>query len=280
MAKKNEVIEKPATDVALPSDLMADMLADAGKGTQIDSSDIAIPFLSILEALSCQLKARDPKYIEGAKQGDFCLSVENKAYSSPIHFIPVNYKKVFVEWKPDREGFAGVHDCLPNDAVLGSDGRYYTDSGNSLTETNQHFILLIDGDTFKQAIIPMSATRLKASRQLNSLIVQARATLNGKTFSPPCYGTIYTAESVEESGKRGDYHNWSFKRCMEHALLTDGLLNNAALYNEAKSLYELIAKGAMANKLEASMKAEAESYSQTSIVNNDAEIDAVADDVI
>ncbi len=63
------VAKKKKTDVS--TDVMDDILGMAGEGASFDSSEMQIPFIRVLQALSPQLNKKKPEYIEGAEQGGF-----------------------------------------------------------------------------------------------------------------------------------------------------------------------------------------------------------------
>ena len=59
----------------LPAGLAEAFEADSGFGfEEVTSSDLQIPFLRIIQALSPQLKKSDAAFIEGAGQGDICAA--------------------------------------------------------------------------------------------------------------------------------------------------------------------------------------------------------------
>ena len=80
----------------LPAELTAAFEADSGMGLEdVSTTDMQIPFLRIIQALSPQLKKSDPAFIEGASQGDIFNTVTNKVWGAdegvsvlPVHFIP------------------------------------------------------------------------------------------------------------------------------------------------------------------------------------------------
>ena len=69
----NAVATKKET--AISTDIMDDILEFAGEGATFDSSEMQIPFIRILQAMSPQLKKREAEYIEGAEQGDMFNTV-------------------------------------------------------------------------------------------------------------------------------------------------------------------------------------------------------------
>ena len=67
----------------LPAELAAAFEDDAGFGfEEVTSSDLQIPFLRIIQALSPQLKKSDAAFIEGAGQGDIFNTVTNKVWDA------------------------------------------------------------------------------------------------------------------------------------------------------------------------------------------------------
>ena len=54
----------------LPANLMDDIFATAGQGVDYETSELQIPFVRVIQALSPQIKKNDPMFIKGASQGD------------------------------------------------------------------------------------------------------------------------------------------------------------------------------------------------------------------
>ena len=64
---------------ATKQDLTKAFEADVGSGfEEVTSSDIQIPFIRIIQALSPQLKKTDPSFIDGASQGAIFNTVTKK----------------------------------------------------------------------------------------------------------------------------------------------------------------------------------------------------------
>ena len=66
---------------------------------EVTSSDIQIPFLRIIQALSPQIKKSDSEFIEGASQGDIFNTVTHSTWSGDegIVVIPVYFQTKFLE---------------------------------------------------------------------------------------------------------------------------------------------------------------------------------------
>ena len=67
-----------AKSAELSTDLMDDIFASAGEGAAFDSSEMQIPFVRLLQALSPQLNKKKAEYIEGASSGDAFNNVTNQ----------------------------------------------------------------------------------------------------------------------------------------------------------------------------------------------------------
>ena len=93
---------KKTNDVATDVIDIADLATASGAGLEtVRGSDLAIPFLQILQQLSPVVNEGKSDYIEGAKPGMVINSVTNQLYDTkknPIRFIPCSFTKLFVEW--------------------------------------------------------------------------------------------------------------------------------------------------------------------------------------
>ena len=80
-----------------------DFVADSGMGLEnIEKSDLALPFLKLLQSGSYETKKKHAKYVEGAEAGMFYNTVTKKLYNGEkgIEIIPVFYKMTYPEWAP------------------------------------------------------------------------------------------------------------------------------------------------------------------------------------
>ena len=82
-------------------DLMKAFESDVGSGfEEVTSSDIQIPFLRLIQALSPQLKKSDAGYIEGASSGDIFNTVTKKTWDGEkgVVVIPVFFQLKLLEF--------------------------------------------------------------------------------------------------------------------------------------------------------------------------------------
>ncbi|MCK5018922.1 MAG: hypothetical protein KAS32_17805 [Candidatus Peribacteraceae bacterium] len=113
MAKKKDQNELAKTsETALTPKYDYGAFGDSGyEGTSRD--DFSIPYLSVLQQLSPQLKKKDAAYIENAEEGMLLNTVTQEVYDGAegVLFQPCATEHAFVEWIPRKAGggCAGVH---------------------------------------------------------------------------------------------------------------------------------------------------------------------------
>lgn len=207
----------------LPDTMNIDMMAElAGRGTQnMTQKDIATPLLIILQANSPQCKKSDGKFIPGAVEGTILNNVTNELIDGEkgMLVLPCFFEKVFIEWKPNRGGFVGIHDVNSplRDKVVMTDVKQPDGSskqlpllpnGNLLIETNQHYVLMLQEDgSVEPAVIPMVSTALAASRKWNSLMKKVMwQDSKGQMFNPPSFALVYR---LTTKGRQRDQYSWS-----------------------------------------------------------------------
>ena len=196
-----------------------------GRGSEnVGSDDIQLPRISVLQALSHEIKESDAKYIEGAKQGQIYNALTEELYPDGLKFVPVYFHKQHLVWK-DREaggGLLGIFD----DAAEAAECAGRNDSCEAV-ETPTHIVIICDddGNPVSEAVIPMPRSKYKISRKFNSL-VQLHG---GDRFSG-----MYHLSSIEDESPKGEY--WNFK-------VTRMGYPPEGAYHQAEALYETIRDG-------------------------------------
>jgi hypothetical protein len=193
----------------------------AGAGTENLDDASAMPLLSILQALSPELKKKDDKFIEGASQGDIVHKGLGQVLSQPITVIPISVKTMYVEWVPKDlgGGMVGTHGLDIVNSPLYEQGRKGKPSGtktydewlgeNELAKTAYWlFKVLIDGE-WVDSMIAMTSTQLKVHRKLQMDIKKFR--YDKMDVVPPMFARSWTLQAVEETNKSNqDYFNYQF----------------------------------------------------------------------
>lgn len=244
-AKPSTAVAKPASTAVRPRDENLPAYIKQGgpaRGSEnVDTTDLVIPRLELAQALSPCLKKGDAGYIEGAEQGDIFNTVTRELYKAEngVLVIPILYKKEYLIWKDRKQGggFRGSYPTLQeaNERIAGEQDAEHLVAN----ETGQQLVLVVreDGttDDTMLAMVSMSRTKLKVSKNWNSLI-----RLNGGDR----FSRVYRLIAVDEQNSAGeDYKNFG--------VMAAGFPEEEA-YKVAEAVYEGIAGGEIQYKMDTS----------------------------
>lgn len=182
----------------------------------VKSSDLLIPRLTILQALSPQINSKKPEYIEGAKIGDICDVGTGELFDPPLVFLPVYYIKQYLEWAPRAtgKGLIAIHNdpSILDECKKQEKGPPINSAGNLIIETAQFFGLNLTAGG-RQCFIPMASTQLKKARRWLTLASSEKLSRpDGSTFTPPIFYRTYNLSTVDESNPEGDWSGWKIER--------------------------------------------------------------------
>lgn len=211
---------------------------DAGAGNEnLTSKDIAIPYISILQALSPQCTKGGPDFIKGAEPGFFFQNVNLILWDpekEPLMIVPCAFDRVINEWVPRDAGggLVAVHPVntpLMREAKPNDKGVPTLPNGHNLIDTATHYVLYKSPITgkFEPAVISMKSTGLKKSRLWNSLLTQQMVP-NTETPAPR-WLFQWEFKTVLESGNGNSWFNFEIAR---------GPVVDRETYFAAKKLYE------------------------------------------
>lgn len=260
MTRKKEVAEKK--DTAL---VQAGMYEDdANSGFEdADADAYAIPFLTILQALSPQCDKANGEYIKGAESGEFYNTVSQERMSGEdgIRIVPVHYKRAFIEWKPRSAGggFVAEHSVADGLELLKQSSKNDNNqdelaNGNLLVDTRSHYVMVVDGTEFEGTVISMSSTQMKKSRRWMTVmqnLKMPRADGTGQ-FTPPMFSHIYDVTTVPESNDQGSWFGWK--------IVIAEQVTDANLFNAAKAFRDAILSGEAKEQVPAGDNTEKEEF--------------------
>jgi len=238
--KKEEEVE--ATGTAMETqygyfddrpDYLKDESARGQENVSVD--DLTIPRLGLVQDLSPQRKKTKPEYIEGAESGMLFNNVTSELYGTSMVFVPVYFKKEWCIWKSQSSG-GGFEGAWPSEgeAVEAFVKREFEgkmdEKGNPMYEIvdmAQHFGMVLHEDRRpEEIVISMSKSKMKVSRQLNTLVKMS----GGDRFS-----RVYKISAVEDQNKEGqDYYNFGVAPL--------GYVSEP-VYNLAAVMYESVSSG-------------------------------------
>ena len=243
-----------STEVAVDKDSLAEIQGDSEKYREnLDRSDMSVPFFNILQSQSPQCNKRHERYIEGAEASDVFDTVNQKVFKTrdendkaivSIRFLPVFYKRSYVEWIPRSDGGGFVTEWSVADAnraitqrspegleIIQGNSPVGT-PGNQLNNTHTHFVYAIDEEEHWPAIITMQMTQIKPSQNWNSLIAKQRLP-SGEVA--PRFFTIWGATTDIASNEQGSWFKWKFEKAGD--VLSEDRMD---LYREAKAFADSI----------------------------------------
>jgi hypothetical protein len=252
-------------ETAVSTDVMDDILEFAGEGAAYDSSEMQIPFVRILQAMSPQLKKREAEYIEGSEQGDMFNTVTKQHWTGEdgITVIPCYQTTKYLEFTPRDQGGGFRGEIAATDSVLQKTERQgakeMLPNGNELVKSDQHYCLVVEADgTYQPVVIDMKSSQLKVSRRWKTQIAMQKIKhpKTGAMITPPLFATQWKFTTIEESNDQGSWFNYQIEKV--------GLLESRDLMLEAKSFRDSVAAG--------EVKAAPEEGSSTASSSNSDEI--------
>lgn len=185
----------------VPSDMNSMFAQHAGEGLERASArDFALPFLQLLQKGNPQVDENDDAYIEGAKPGMFLNTVTGELFDE-IEVIPCDFHKVFNEWVPRDAGGGFVASHATSDIAEKSKR-----DDTQIVETANHYVLLKDGEgNWSPAILSLTSTKLKASRNWNSQIAQRMINTPQGRKMAPSFACKYIVTSQSDKNEHGTF---------------------------------------------------------------------------
>jgi len=233
--------DKNKTEVS--TEVMEDILATAGEGVDYDTSELQIPFVRVIQALSPQVKKSDSAFIKDAAQGDLFNTVTGEFWKAEdgIVVIPCYQETKHLEFTPRDQGGGFVGELPASDPNIIKTTRQGAKetlpSGNELVKSDQHYCMILNKDGSAQpAIVDMKSTQLKISRRWKTQITMQKVPdKNGVMRTPALFATIWNLKTVEESNDQGSWFNYTIEKI--------GLVEDRDLMLEAKAFRDSVAAG-------------------------------------
>lgn len=220
----------------------------AGAGHEnVQSKDLGVPFLSIVQSKSPQFDTTSPRYaqkgIPGCRPGDIFNSLTNIILPAPIKFIPAGIQKAFVEWK-SRDSGGGFVKAHEDERILMETHKNerkqdILKNGNLIATTMYFFGFLLDeNDLRSQMVIGMTSTQLKAARQwLNLQMALKMRAPDGSSYTPPAFSHFYHIKTVLQVKDQNSWFGWDISM--------GGQVRDQALLTEAHNVSKQVASKAL-----------------------------------
>jgi hypothetical protein len=205
-SKKNEVATTVKNEVALPFDY-SEYADDA---LNLSMADLSIPFVSLVQSDSKVLDPDEENYIPGGSAGQL-VNASTRSYHDELYLVPAVKDHKFVEWLPDRGGYAGEHDPESNvvkNAIRTEDGTLRRSDGpNELAETKSLWCIICEGEDLNPVgfcVVPFTGSKFRPWRHYWDRI----NTLKGAHRIPPMALSIRLASKDEKNPKGKKYKNF------------------------------------------------------------------------
>jgi len=275
MAKGTAVAKKKATEISTNVENI-DFLADAGKGQEkFDASNMATPFLKLLQYSSPEIKEEEPKYIDGAKPGMFFDTVTKELYNTkeiPLRIVPCEFNESDIEWPSrDAKSSAPVATHRKDNTIpftVDEKNNRVMENKNVLVLTRTYYILIINDKTgeIKKAILSLASTGLKPAGELNNMInSQVRKNDKGVEFDCCIWFKSYSLTSKPAVNPAGESYfvvNFEPAEDLMDSVTKENILENGyKIYTEARRFNLSVSDGEIelvreAQKAEATETAE------------------------
>ena len=220
----------PATQQSNMPAMAAEFGDYAGMGAEkVTARDLLIPRITILQQMSPQVNPKKAEFIEGAEIGQIIDVALGQIFGSELHFLPVVYRKEWLEWAPrsSGKGLVAIHqDASILDQTQRNDrNQPVLPNGNLIAETAQFFGLNLTAKG-TMCFLPLASTQLKKAKKWMTLATGERLQRpDGSEFQPPLWYRAYKLTTVEESNNDGDWTGWRIERdlpipeyCAAHGL--------------------------------------------------------------
>lgn len=203
---------------------------------EVDSSTFAIPYLSLVQALSPVIT---DGINENAKVGMFYNTVSKEVYNS-VEIIPCYFQRRYSRFDAQRN-FKGMYQVSEIEGLKiqgvqrTEDGLNYTIDGDRLVDTRIHYALVKgEGqDNYEPCIINLSSTQIKQSRNLMCMLRNMEITKrDGTKIKPPSFLCNFKVTSFTEKNDLGSWKSWSFT--------FKDFVNDNFTFQKAKAFYESV----------------------------------------
>jgi hypothetical protein len=235
------------------------MEEDEGAGFEnADKDSYAVPFYSILQSGSPQVKRTEGAYIEKAEEGMIYNSVTREVFDGQegILVLPLHFRRSFTRWGSRKMGGGLKGEYEPGDPIIGqlraeggkndgfgarylpdSKGEFHKDTSDVVNDTRTHYLFHVrENGAFSPGVLSVTSTQIKKSKMWMSVmdgIKKARA--DGTLFTPPMFSHLYRLTTVAESNDQGSWWGWKIELVRE--------LTASDVYVAARGFRDAIKRG-------------------------------------
>tara|TARA_R100001230_G_C5683394_1_gene191230 strand:+ start:1774 stop:2556 length:783 start_codon:yes stop_codon:yes gene_type:complete len=205
-------------EAGLPSNDVLNLLSEhQGEGLDYETSELQIPFIRLIQAMSPQIKKSDPSFIVDASQGDIFNTVTGQFWDGEegITVVPCYQETKYLKFKPRETGGGFLGELSKSDPDIAkaerTGAKEILPDGNELVKSDQHYCLILDDSGLPGfGIVDMKSSSLRVSKLWKTLIkmLTIQHPKTGEIISPPLFGTQWKLSAFEDSNDQGTWFNW------------------------------------------------------------------------
>lgn len=182
----------------------------AGEGyDNIETQDVSIPFLVILQKLSPQCDKSADEYVKDAEPGMFFNTLTSKVYGREIELIPLLFKKYWLEWAPNRGGFISRHEPYSIPVDKSDFSHWKAENGNDINETFMFFCLVNNHFEDGVVIFSLTSTGIKHAKNWNTQIMMTRLDSGNRA---PYFSSVWKLKTVLNKNDQGSWYQIGSKK--------------------------------------------------------------------
>lgn len=176
-----------------------------GQGSEnVTTSDLALPRLKLLQALSPEVTKASAQYVAGAEPGFIMNSLNGNLHNS-LFVINLHYDRKIVVWKKRKFG-AGMFGTFETEAeaIQALEEKNEIVDQYDIVDNPTHLVMMLSdiGEPKGIALLDMPGTKAKVSRKWNSLIAEQEEAGN------PRFGCVWELGVSSETSQNGAYYNY------------------------------------------------------------------------
>lgn len=188
-----------------------DFMNELSDNTQLNISDINIPFLKIAQQLSPICEKGSEEYNDKAEPGHFYNSVTNELIGPEVFVIPIDYERIWLEWKLNRGGLVGRH--LPESIKVDKTdfSKWIRDDGvamNEISETLSFYCLNAKSPNDGLIVLSLQSSGIKHAKNWNTQISQTRL---GNGAKAPFFSSIWKLVTKKNQNDQGTWYTIGVK---------------------------------------------------------------------
>lgn len=210
----------------------------------------AMAFLKQAQAMSPELNAARPEYIDGLKQGGFFVSGVNKVFNEGCFIIPCYMIHEHIFWKANQGGFdsKAPYSEEIQKQLIRDESKNFLPDGRQVENALTYFVLVVDPQNPNQLPVPAmlkcASTKFTAAKKFNTLLNSAQfKAVTELGFKPPVYRFLASISSVAQTNTQNQtFFNLDFKMTTAHPYLNkNGMVAVKIILDMAKQLAEMAA---------------------------------------